>query len=133
MFTMTEHGAVWLAGHVDGFGEITWDSGAPVVKFKTPYADRLEAIESVTPGGPLSRPFKKSGHSKKPQRILIFRGTNFILLENAISKHMLTEKQKLFARLRTRWFNDMKERASKSSRAGCAPSPGSAGKTEDGD
>ncbi|MBR0706931.1 hypothetical protein [Bradyrhizobium liaoningense] len=132
MFTMTEHGAVWLAGHLDGFGEITWDSGAPAVKFKTPYTDRLDAIESVTPGGPLSRPFKKSGHSKKPQRILIFRGINFIFLENAVSKHMLTEKRELFARLRTRWFNDMKERASKSRRAGCAAPSGQYGKKEDG-
>ncbi|MEY9726270.1 hypothetical protein [Bradyrhizobium yuanmingense] len=123
MFTMTEHGAVWLAGHLDGFGEITWDSGAPAVKFKTPYTDRLDAIESITPGGPLSRSFKKSGHSKKPQRILIFRGTDFIFLENAISKHMLTEKRELFERLRTRWFNEMRERASKSRKGGrAAPS-----------
>ncbi|AWO90833.1 hypothetical protein [Bradyrhizobium diazoefficiens] len=130
MFTLTEHGAIWLAGHLDGFGEIVWDSGAPAVKFKSAFMDRIEAIESITPGGPESRPFKISGHSKRPQRILVFKGTDFVLLENALSKHMLTGKRKLLARLRDRWINDLKERALKRKQqdaAGKIDAPPSAG------
>jgi hypothetical protein len=117
VITISEDGAKWLGGLLDGFGEIGWNAGAPVVKFKTAFADRLEAIEAVlTEKGPRSRPFAISGDSQMPQRILIFRGTDFIMLENAVTKYMKTSKKLRFGKQRARWVASLKERALKKQR-----------------
>lgn len=114
MITISEDGARWLAGLLDGFGEIGLTSGkspAPIVKFKTAYIDRLFAIQKVVGHeGPRARPFKISGDSKMPQHILTFRGEDVAMLENALVARMKTSKRFMFAQRRAQQRAAQKER-----------------------
>ncbi|TWI71975.1 hypothetical protein IQ16_02649 [Bradyrhizobium huanghuaihaiense] len=101
----TQEDIDWFVGTVDNFGsiEIIRKNKNPtlILKFKTPYLDKLLAIcDALQYAGSPSGPKKPSGDSVQPQYELVFRGQNLAMIENIVVPRMRTGKREVFAKRR---------------------------------
>ncbi|MCK1511373.1 hypothetical protein IVB22_02050 [Bradyrhizobium sp. 190] len=102
---MTTEDTHWFVGTVDNLGsvEVVSKNKSPtlILKFKTPYLDKLVAIcQALRYEGSPTGPRKPSGDSVQPQYILTFRGRNLAMIENLVVPLLRTGKRNVFARRR---------------------------------
>lgn len=101
---MTQHSqeidAHWLAGVVDCFGQIGISKGQRpclVVRFKSPYKDRLNAIQKAVDGhGHIAGPYAPERNQRQEHYLLTLTGSGAAMLENLVMPRMRTSKAERF-------------------------------------